>query len=557
MSHREVKLFGRRANRRTVVKAATGAAASFCAWGVAGKAYRRALAQESVKDQILAIPGPGAGAPTESDMERVGELCLRTQNRGKFQGQTVVFQGLSNAGFHVNVFRPLCRAWEEATGAKIEWIEVTQADSYPRMSQAISTGNIEFDVLEGSGTWEGELLGGGYCVPMPDWVRNDPGYDFDDIVPYLQGPTRTWDGVIYGASIDGDMHHFNYRKDVFSDPGLAEEWKASGGEGEWGVPTSWQQVQAYSQFLKGKEFEGQPLYGILDPLARGGGVGAYFFFSRASAYAKHPDDPAFFFDPTDMTPKINSPAFVRALEDMIAAVDAAPPDQVNADLLKTLGDFLAGTGTMVHWWADVGSNVYTSDQSVVQDKVGVSILPGSPDVYNWQTKSWDTIPADATPAPGSAPGLNHAPYLAFLGWGLYVMKAAEERGVSEAAWDLVSHLTGKDISLWMMIYPSGMNPWRMSHFNAADWTIAGYPEAFAQEYLDSIMNSYNHPNRIVDLRIPGAGQYLIALEDEYTRAVAGEISAQEALDNAAAKWNEITDQLGREQQLALYQASLG
>ena len=53
-------------------------------------------------------------------------------------------------------------------------------------------------------------------------------------------------------------------------------------------------------------------------------------FSRASAYAKHPDDPAFFFDPVDMTPKINSPAFVRALDDMIAAVPWAPADQTNA-----------------------------------------------------------------------------------------------------------------------------------------------------------------------------------------------------------------------------------
>lgn len=535
-----------RADRRTVVKAAGGAAAAFCATGVLGKSYQRALAQESVKDQILAIPGPGAGAPTDADMERVGELVLHTENAGKFQGQKVVFQGLSNAGFHVNVFRPLARAWEEATGAEIEWIEVTQADSYPKMSQAIQTGNIEFDVLEGSGTWEGELLGGGFCVPMPDAVKNDPAYAFDDIVPYLQGPTRTWDGVTYGASIDGDMHHFNYRQDVFADQGLADEWATSGGEGDWSVPQTWQQVQSASLFMQDKEFEGQPLYGILDVLARGGGVGSWFFFSRASAYAKHPDDPAFFFDPADMTPKINSPAFVRAVEDMIAAIPAAPPDQLNADLLKTLGDFLAGTGTMAHWWADIGSNVYTSDQSVVQDKVGINILPGSPDVYNWATKAWDT-PAE----------VSHAPYLAFLGWGVYVMQAAEERGVSEAAWDLVSHLTGKDISLWMMIYPSGMNPWRASHFNAADWTIAGYPQEFAQEYLDSIQNSYNHPNRIVDLRIPGAGQYWIALEDEFTRAVAGEISPQEALDNAATAWNELTDQLGRENQLQLYQASLG
>jgi len=553
MTELKKSLPNKRVDRRTALKSATGAAAGMYAFGLAGKSYQRALAQDDVRAQILQIPGTGH-TPNDADMERVGELCLNTEYAGQFTGQTVRFQGLSNANAHNNVFRPLARAWEEATGATIQWIDVTQADSYPRMAEALSSGAVDFDVLEGSGTWEGELLGGGHCVAMPDWVRNSPNYDFDDIVPYLQAPTRTWDGVIYGASIDGDMHHMNYRSDIFSSPDLAREWSAAGGEGDWGPSQTWQQVQAHSEFLSGKEMDGEDLYGVLDTLARGGGVSTWFFMSRASAYAKHPDDPAFFFDPTDMTPKINSPGFVRALEDMIAAVQWAPPDQGNADLLKTLGDFLAGTGSMTHWWSDIGSNVYTNPGSIVQDKVGFSILPGSPDVYNWENQSWDEV--SGTGSAGELGPYNYAPYLAFLGWGVYVMNAAEERGVSDAAWDLVHHLTGRDISMWMMVYPSGQNPWRESHFDAAEWTVAGYPQDFAQQYLDSIRDSYNHPNRIIDLRIPGAGQYWILAEDAWTRAITGEIDAQTALDEAAEAWNRLTDQLGRENQLALYQASL-
>jgi multiple sugar transport system substrate-binding protein len=536
MSNRRDRALGQRLTRRTAVKAATGAAAAFYAGGIKGKSYRRALAQDAdIREALLA----------ESDPEAAGRIALRTQvAEGAFAGQTVRFQGLSNPTFHVNVFRPLSRAWEEHTGANVEWIEVTQADSFPRMFQAISSNTVNFDILEASAGWEGDLLGGGHCLPMPDSVRNDPGYDFDDIVPYLQGPTRTWDGVMYGASIDGDMHHFNYRKDVFSSPDLASEWTAAGGEGEFGVPTTWQQVNAYSEFLAGKEFEGQPLYGVLDSL-RVDNTSQYFFHSRASAYGKHPDDPAFLFD-LDMTPRINSPAFVRALEDMIAALPYAPPDQQNADLLQNLFNFLAGTGTMCHWWADVGSNVYTADASLVQGKVGFSILPGSPDVYNHQTGEWETLDEP-----------NFAPYLAFLGWGLYVMTEAENAGVVDASWDLISHLTGRDISAWMSVYPSGMNPWRNSHFNAEEWVASGMPLEEGDEYLRSIQDSYNHPNRIMDLRIPGLGQYWGAAEAEWARAVAGEVSAQEALDAAAARWDEITDSLDRERQIELYGASLG
>ncbi len=544
----------RRIGRRTLIKGATGAAAGMCASGVIGKAYQRALAQDDVRMQILQIPGAGI-TPTDADMERVGELCLKTENQGKFKGQTVRFQGLSNANAANNVFRPLARAWEEATGATVDFIDVTQADSYPKMAEAISSNAVDFDVLFGSGGWEGEILGGGHCQPMPDWLLNDPEYDFDDTVSYLKAPTHTWDGVVYGASMDGDCHHMNYRSDVFSSPELAEQWTADGGEGDWGPPQTWQQVQAYSEFMAGKQHDGEDLYGILDVLARGGGTGSYFFFSRASAYAKHPDDPAFFFDPTDMAPKINSPAFVRALDDMIAAVPWAPPDQVNADLLKAYGDFLAGTGTMSHWWADIGPNAFLNPTSIVQNKVGFSILPGSPDVYNWSTKEWDTV--TGTGAPGEMGAYNYAPYLAFLGWGCYVMNAAEERGVDEASWDLIKHLSGKDISMWMQIHPSGVNPWRKSHFDAAEWTVAGYPEEYAKQYLDSILHTYEHPNRIVDLRIPGTGQYWILLEDAYTRAVTGEIDAQTALDEAAAQWQDLTDQLGRENQQSLYAASIG
>jgi len=88
------------ASRRTLFKGAVGAAAGFYATGIPGKSYRRARAQDDVLAQILAIPGPGA-QPTEADMEKVGELCLRSDKKGKYAGQTVTFIGLNNAGYNV------------------------------------------------------------------------------------------------------------------------------------------------------------------------------------------------------------------------------------------------------------------------------------------------------------------------------------------------------------------------------------------------------------------------------------------------------------------------
>jgi multiple sugar transport system substrate-binding protein len=533
-------------NRRTALKRATGAAAAMYATGLVGKSYRRARAQDDIRTQILQIPGAG-GSPTEQDMQRVGELTLNTSRvaQGAYSGQKLTFLGLNNAGLHNLVFRPLSRAWSEHTGCEIEWIDLPQAEVFGRVQQSIASGTLDFDLLEGGAPWEGDILGQGLASAMPDWVKEQ--IDMTDYVTSLQAPVGTWDGVTYRVSIDGDAHNFNYRSDVFASEDLAAEWTAGGGEGEWGVPTTWQQVKAVSAFMDGKEHEGNPLYGILDVCAPWGGFGFYFFLSRASAYAKHPEDKAWLFDAADMKPRINNPAYLRALQDIVETLPFEPPDQVNGDGNRTwLEQFLPGIGSMCHWWGDLGSNVYTNDLSVVQDKVGFSILPGSPDVYNSATGSWDTIPDN-----------NFAPNNAYIGWGLYVMKRAEEGGVSEAAWDLAAHLGGKDISLWTAVYPSGFQPYRNSHFNAEEWAVIGQPVDFIQAYLDSESGSYNHPNAAVEPRIPGIFQYYVAAEIELAKAFAGEVEPQAALDAAAAEWEKITDQIGRESQIQLYQAALG
>ncbi|RVA12555.1 sugar ABC transporter substrate-binding protein, partial [Mesorhizobium sp. M7D.F.Ca.US.004.03.1.1] len=216
----------------------------------------------------------------------------------------------------------------------------------------------------------------------------------------------------YRVTIDGDAHNFNYRTDVFADADLAKAWKDGGGEGEWGVPKTWQQVQAVTKFLKGKKFKGQDVYGYLDAPKPWGGFGFYFLGSRATAYAKHPDDKAWLFDADTMKPRINNPAWVRAIQDVIDALPSEPADQINADPNTTaFQQFLAGTGSMIPWWGDVGSNVKTNDSSVIGDVTGFSILPGSDDVYNSKTGKWDKL----------ASGPNYAPNCAYLGWGVYVM----------------------------------------------------------------------------------------------------------------------------------------
>lgn len=541
-------------SRRGMLKGAASVGAVAAAGGLGlGLNTGPANAATDLRAALLKIPGVGTGSPSDADYQKVGEMTLgptkSVVEEGEFEGVELTFLGLNNQNQHNFLFRGFLKPWEKYTGAKIKWIDLAQADYNARLQQSIATQTVDFDIIEMGAPFEGDVTGRGLASEMPEWVKDV--IDMDDYVDYLKAPVGTWDGKTYRVSIDGDCHNFNYRTDYFENEDFAAAWASEGHDGPWEVPATWQKVQEVTKFLTGKKdpLSGLEAHGYLDPLKGWGGFGFYFLASRATAYAKHPDDPAWLFDPEDMKPRVNNEAWVRAIQDVLDVMPDQPTDQINADPGTTaFQQFLAGTGSMVSWWGDVGSGAKTSDSSVVGDVTGFSILPGSDDVWNHKAGKWETLDS----------GPNHAPNMAYIGWGVYVMARVDaDPKRHKAAWSAAAHLGGKDLSLWASAYPSGFQPYRKSHFNVAEWTEAGYDEAFIDDYLSSEADSYNHPNAAIEPRIPGIFQYYSVAEDELAKIYAGQYaSAQEGADAIAAAWEKITDQIGRESQTALYRASL-
>ena len=526
-------------NRRQVLKGTAAVGAMAMMPGAAAQA----AAHGNVRAEILKIPGVGMGSPTDSDWQKVGELCLgatmENVAEGEFEGVELTFMGLNNQNLHNFLFRGFLKPWEAYTGAKINWIDLAQADYNARLQQSIATGTVDFDIIEMGAPFEGDVLGRGMASEMPDWVKEQ--IDMDDYVDYLKAPVGTWGGKTYRVSIDGDCHTFAYRTDYFG------EGSVTGRD----VPKTWQEVNEISKELIGKEdpLTGLPAHGYLDPLKGWGGFGFYFLENRAAAYAKHPNSPAWLFDPETMAPMVNNPAWVQAIQDVMDLIEAGayPADQINADPGTTaFQQFLAGTGSMLTWWGDVGSSARTSDTSVVGDVVGFGVNPASDRVYNAQSGEWEET-------------MNEAPNMAYIGWGVYVMATVDsDEKRKKAAWSAAAHLGGKDLSLWASAYPSGFQPYRNSHFQFEEWEEAGYDRAFVEDYLGSNADSYNHPNAAIEPRIPGIFQYYSVAEDELAKGYAGQYgSAQETADAIAAAWEKITDQIGRESQIAIYKASLG
>ncbi len=80
----------------------------------------------------------------------------------------------------------------------------------------------------------------------------------------------------------------------------------------------------------------------------------------------------------------------------------------------------------------------------------------------------------------------------------------------------------------------------------------------ALNYLGAIRESLNSPNMVLDLRIPQNQRYQqIVLDTAISQLLAGELTKEEAMQQIYDGWQEITDELGLEDQLSAYRSTLG
>jgi multiple sugar transport system substrate-binding protein len=106
---------------------------------------------------------------------------------------------------------------------------------------------------------------------------------------------------------------------------------------------------------------------------------------------------------------------------------------------------------------------------------------------------------------------------------------------------------------------TGFNPYRTSQFlNRDQWVKGGFSPAAASDYLGAIEASLASPNMVLDLRIPQNQRYLqVVLDTAMSQYLAGEINLDGFQKQVNDGWEAITNELGRDKQLAVYKSSLG
>ncbi|MEH6726341.1 MAG: ABC transporter substrate-binding protein, partial [Hyphomicrobiales bacterium] len=141
------------------------------------------------------------------------------------------------------------------------------------------------------------------------------------------------------------------------------------------------------------------------------------------------------------------------------------------------------------------------------------------------------------------------------GWQAAVPQSS---GKQEAAWDFISFLSSPEVSGQAAVTGgTGVNPYRISHTTNMERWASIFSEREAAEYLGAQQASVTADNIALDMRLPGYFSYTEILEIELSKALAGDVTPQEALDTVAAGWDELTEEFGRESQLEAYRASMG
>ena len=436
-------------------------------------------------------------------------------------------------------FKMAAEEFKKRTGATIIIEEVAYGHVHDKVMTEAIGGTGAYDLVHMNPVWASDVVLGGYALPVDQYIDVN-SEEWLDIIPAFREYVK-WGGKIYGWPMDGDTHALYYRKDLFEHPDEKEEFKKRYGY-ELRVPETWDEYLDAAEFFtrkKGETLAGKKLEE--DFWGTGGNFRReqvhWWFFARYFGLGGK-----YYFDPETMEPAFTSEAGVRALEIMLKEADPkrSPPGVLSWGFTELFSGFYTGIIAMssANIWPDMAPMSEDPTKSKIRGKWGISHVPGTYEVWNYEEKKWEKTDKlfVRTPVPHN--------------WMVLIMKTCKHPDVA-AEW--AKFLTGKEFSRRYVVGPWGADPFRHSHFTDPELRQR-FPGA--DVYLDTLMANLNM-NPWVDLRIPGVPEYYDALAVELTQALAKEKSPRDALNSAASKWNEITDRLGREIQKKNYRASLG
>jgi multiple sugar transport system substrate-binding protein len=401
-----------------------------------------------------------------------------------------------------NALVELSKDFEAQSGHNMSFEFVPWPNFADRMLNELNSGGKLCDLMIGDSQWIGAGAENGHYVKLNDFFDAN-GIDMADFIPatvtgYSEWPKNTPN--YWALPAFGDVVGWTYRKDWFERPEIAAEFKDKYGR-DLGVPTTLEELKDIAQFFQGRDIDGTTVYGAAIYTERGSEGITMGVTNALYNYGFLYENPE---KPYDLEGFVNSAGAVAGLEFYKELYDTAtPPGSSN-------------------WYMGENIDAYRSGQVALQMNFAF-IWPGVEADPNVGGGKSGYFPNPAGPA---------GQFAQLGGQGISVVAYSDKQ---DAALEYIQWFSQPEIQArW----------WELGGYSALRAVVEdpGFASSqpYAQTFLDSmaIVKDFWAEPAYADLLLP-------MQERIHNYVIAGEGTAQDALDGLVRDWIEVFEDEGK------------
>jgi multiple sugar transport system substrate-binding protein len=404
--------------------------------------------------------------------------------------------------------------WKARSGGELE-VETAALD------QLAEANLVTGDLVVFPSRWLGTLAERGDLQPIRSSVLNRPELGLNDIYPAIRNGEMKYGGQTLALPLGS--------------PPLLMCWRPTVAVGSptprW-PPATWEE---YRRLLGVGSSEAQP---TAAPLA--GRAAAFTLIARALAYTESQRRSEAFFDAETMAPRITAPPFVRALSEIVEESSVAPRSppvdfQQGVELVRS-GKALTTLG-----WPNLVREAAEAPGII---DANFAALPVAEQTYSPSSDRWENQLS--------------RPSVTLLGVEGRLIGVSRRTRNAVSALKLAQWLTSGDVAVQLSSRSPGALWYRASQASSyARWAKGETARDSGTPLTQVAADLLATETPIMIPRVPGIDEYLDSLAEAVRTATPGDLAAKAALELDAAKWETITDRLGRESQAKSYRRHLG
>ena len=396
-----------------------------------------------------------------------------------WSGETLRFMIINP---HAGSIKPLSEGFNELTGATVEGVKVPYDQITAQATLDVMSGTNEMDVFQYWYVDKEALVRDGVLADITDRIAaEEADIDPADFLGALYDAYTLVDGRRYGLPYDGDTHVLFYNKEILDRNGLAP-------------PATWDEYNAVAKAVTDAE-SANGVYGALLMCKQ-------FPIILCSTYANRLGGYGGDFLDANGAPALTSDAAIGAAQTMLDAGPSAVPTPLETEFGNSIPVFLSGGAAMIEFWTDLGTWAQDANQSQIVDKWGVVPMP---------VAGTNTV---------NRPAMN-------AGWSFGVSSGSHN---PDMAWEFVRMQSSKEFHIRVLTdNTTGVDPTRRSAMPA----YREFAPLQADAVEQAIDDAFPWPTK------PESPKLMQSLTDELGLMMAGDKTAEQAMADAQASWEDI------------------